>query len=347
MSEQKLLLSKKPKLTIATTVKNGAKYLCRTVSSILDQTFTDYEHVVVDGGSEDGTQKILEAYDHIKWISVPDTTVVEGQRSAISLSTGEYIMFCCVSDGYLDRSWFQRCVDILDSRPDISLVYGLHKVKWEDGSLSPIIYSEIESAPPPQGMAFFPYWLATFFPFHEANMCVRTSVFKAILPDSGDKSYCGRWSPFMKFRYNFNISGYLPYFEPIVACYTRVHNDSLNNSSYCGKKSRLVETEFIRDVMDYRIDFLAGRIQHVFRDGNGRIIQTIHSRELPGYRRKVWQYRAYRNNYFDYIDPINLSYLRIKFNPKADRRPSGRVHNPDWSDTYSCFNKKVAAKTQR
>ncbi len=302
-----------PKLSIATTVKNGARYLQETIGSITKQTFTDYEHVVVDGGSTDETRAILKKYGHIRLFCEADNNVVDGQRKAIALTRGRYLMFCCVSDGYLDPSWFQQCVGILDSNPDVSLVYGLHKVKRTDDTLTPVIYDELETMPPPQKMDFLPFWLATFFPFQESTWCVRTEIFKAMLPSPNDKSYCGRWSPFMKFRFNFNRWGYLPYFLPLVACYTREHTDSLNNGGYRNKKSQWIEEEHMNNIVDYRCDVLSGRKTHAFRDGEGRIIEKIGRPQLPDLNKKVLEYRTSRKSHFPHIDPLNKKFLMSKY----------------------------------
>ena len=50
------------KLSIITINYNNAEGLCRTIQSVQSQTFRDFEHIIVDGGSEDGSVEIIEAY---------------------------------------------------------------------------------------------------------------------------------------------------------------------------------------------------------------------------------------------------------------------------------------------
>ena len=168
-------MSAVPKVSIFTAVKNGGRFLVDTIESVLNQTFKDYEHVIVDGASTDGTVDILKRYPHIRWMSEPDSSAAEGFHKALRMCRGEYLFQCCVSDGFLDRKWFETCVDILDKDPDISMVYGFPQYMSEDGHLGRIAYSEFFDQPPPQKEAFLPFWLATRFFYPEGNYCVRRS----------------------------------------------------------------------------------------------------------------------------------------------------------------------------
>lgn len=198
----------KPKISVFTTYKNGGRFLRETLDSILNQTFEDFKIVLVDGASTDDTLQILEEEykdePRLRWISEPDNDANEGFHKAISMSSGEYIMPCCVSDGYLSRNWFQECVEILGNDQEVSLVYGFPQTMMEDGSLREVVYSEFIHQPPPQKMAFFPFWLATFFHYPEITYCVREDIFKKMFPDANSKESYAHTNPFIKFLYNFN-----------------------------------------------------------------------------------------------------------------------------------------------
>lgn len=83
------------KLTIITINFNHREGLQRTIDSIVNQTFTDYEWIVVDGGSTDGSRELLEKYtDHFAWwCSEPDNGVYNAMNKGIAHATGEYINF--------------------------------------------------------------------------------------------------------------------------------------------------------------------------------------------------------------------------------------------------------------
>ena len=288
-------MSSRPKISVITTSKNGARFLRETIESILQQSFTDYEHVVADGASTDNTLDILKEYEHIKWKSEPDRNSEEGFFKALAMAQGEYIMICCVSDGYLDRDWFRQCAEVLDNDPDVSLVYGIPQLMAEDGTLGKIKSSDFMKKSPPQKMDFFPFWLGTFALCPEITFCVRTQIFKQCLPryePSGDFLHN---NTILGFNYNFNILGYLPYFMPTVASYGRYHSDSCTK-----KRTELMKTtkEQYRATVDhYGKKVLSGTKEHVFRDGRGNVIKKIETDDLARYRKKVLEYRLNRRAY--------------------------------------------------
>lgn len=75
----------RPKISVITASKNTGCFLRQTIESILQQSFTDYEHVVVDGVSTDKTLEILKEYKHIRWISEPDEGADDGFYKAMKM----------------------------------------------------------------------------------------------------------------------------------------------------------------------------------------------------------------------------------------------------------------------
>ena len=145
----------KPRVSLFTTVKNGERFLADTVESVLNQSYKDYEHVIVDGGSTDGTIDILKQYSHLRWISEPDNGPGEGFHKAIRMCRGEFIFQCCMSDGFLDPKWFELCVKTMDADPEVSMVYGFPQYRSEEGHLGKVAYAEFFDRPPPQNTVVF------------------------------------------------------------------------------------------------------------------------------------------------------------------------------------------------
>lgn len=83
------------KLSIITINFNHKEGLKRTIDSIVNQTFTDYEWIVVDGGSTDGSKELLEQYKDkfTWWCSEPDKGVYNAMNKGITHATGEYVNF--------------------------------------------------------------------------------------------------------------------------------------------------------------------------------------------------------------------------------------------------------------
>ncbi|NQT03967.1 MAG: glycosyltransferase [Planctomycetes bacterium] len=304
-------MEERPKISVITASKNGGRFLRQTIESILEQTFTDYEHVFVDGASTDNTLKILEEYKHIRWISEPDRHPDEGFYKAMMMSRGEYIMFCCVSDGYLDRDWFGKCVEVLDNDPEVSLVYGLPQCMTEDGTSGKIAYSNFLNHPPPQKMDHFPFWLGTFSLCPESTFCVRADMFKECFPKYEPTGFFLQNNALLSFGYNFSTKGYLPYFLPEVASFGRYHHDS--SSVKFNKENKIMKKQYQSATIQYGNEVLAGRRKHVFRDVKSNAIKTIEPEELKLCRKKVLDYRINRKAYLGRRSPNPLSYQVKKF----------------------------------
>ena len=280
-----------PKISIITPSLNHGRFLRETIRSIESQSFVDYEHIVVDGGSTDGTLEILHEHPGLRWISERDDCILEAYWKAIRMATGSYIVQCCVSDGFLDADWLQRCATVLDGEPEISLVWGYPRYMSEDGVLGEVSYPEFRSRAAPQGKEFLALWLATGFWLPEGNYCVRAEVLRECFPPNAPDSPC-RINPALQFNYNFNTSGYLPRFLPVIANYGRTH------AGQRGQTLRDVESEilaaYLQDVRGYKKRLFQREVVHRFRDGQGRIIGEVAAGDLSRYRMEILKWRLKR-----------------------------------------------------
>lgn len=85
-----------PKFSIITICYNSSKTIERTIKSVLGQTFTDYEYIIVDGGSKDSTLEIVKKYEPLfegkmKWKSEPDKGIYDAMNKGIECSSGTII----------------------------------------------------------------------------------------------------------------------------------------------------------------------------------------------------------------------------------------------------------------
>lgn len=81
------------KISIITVVFNGAVTLEDTIRSVIDQSYENIEHIIIDGGSTDATLDILRKYngDVAYWVSEKDTGIYDAMNKGIALCTGEYV----------------------------------------------------------------------------------------------------------------------------------------------------------------------------------------------------------------------------------------------------------------
>jgi glycosyltransferase involved in cell wall biosynthesis len=282
-----------PKISVIIASKNRGRFLRQTLDSILQQSFADYEIVVADSTSTDDTLDILQDYKrnghNIRWKSEMDRHTDEGFYNAMKMARGEYIMYCCVSDGYLNQDWLRKCVEVMGNDPQVSLVYGLPRCMSEDGKLGKVIFSKFTEQPPPQKELFLPFWLGTYFIFPENTFCVRTSVFKECFPKFKTTGYFLQNHALFSFNYNFNINGYLSHFSPVVASFGRAHHDSNNNQLVNFNKR--MKKQYLLAVGQYRRNVLKGNVRHFFRDGESNVIGQVQKSELKGLQKKVFRYQ--------------------------------------------------------
>jgi glycosyltransferase involved in cell wall biosynthesis len=72
-----------PKLSIINL--NNAACLQKTIDSVVSQTFTDYEYIIIDGGSSDGSRRIIEKHAHrlAYWVSEPDKGIYNRMKTLV------------------------------------------------------------------------------------------------------------------------------------------------------------------------------------------------------------------------------------------------------------------------
>lgn len=89
-----------PHISIITVTYNAAFLLEKTIRSIIKQSYTSIEYILVDGGSKDGTIDIIRRYESkiSKWISEPDKGIYDAMNKGLIMATGEYVWFVNAGD---------------------------------------------------------------------------------------------------------------------------------------------------------------------------------------------------------------------------------------------------------
>jgi glycosyltransferase involved in cell wall biosynthesis len=93
------------KISIITINYNDAEGLGKTLTSVAAQTYTNIEHIIIDGGSTDSSVEVIREYEQslisspspfasrLKWISEPDKGIYDAMNKGVAKSSGEYLLF--------------------------------------------------------------------------------------------------------------------------------------------------------------------------------------------------------------------------------------------------------------
>ena len=98
------------KLSIITVNLNNNEGLRKTIDSVLNQTHKDFEHVIIDGGSTDGSVEVIKQYknNRLKWISEKDHGIYNAMNKGIIKACGEYLLFINSGDFLYSDSTIEK-----------------------------------------------------------------------------------------------------------------------------------------------------------------------------------------------------------------------------------------------
>ncbi|SOD92300.1 glycosyltransferase family 2 protein [Spirosoma fluviale] len=104
-----------PTLSIITITYNAERFLERTIESIVAQQATDFEYIVIDGASKDGTLDIIKRYEnHITtWVSEPDGGLYDAMNKGQQRATGEYVWFMNAGDELYDSETLPKLLEAI------------------------------------------------------------------------------------------------------------------------------------------------------------------------------------------------------------------------------------------
>lgn len=129
-------------VSILTPSFNQAQWLTDNLRSVATQTYPHIEHVVMDGGSTDGTVALLEAAgESVVWRSEPDKGQADAINKAFAASTGEIVGWINSDDAYFDTGVVADVVAFFDAHPDVDVAYGHCVQTTEDGAFIQILWA--------------------------------------------------------------------------------------------------------------------------------------------------------------------------------------------------------------
>lgn len=113
-----------PFFSIVTVCLNPGSELIKTADSVLSQDFKDYEYVIKDGGSDDGTERYMSGDSHVRFVSSPDEGIYHAMNQALAMCGGKYVNFMNAGDTFAVNNALRNVAEccIRNSWPDFLYV---------------------------------------------------------------------------------------------------------------------------------------------------------------------------------------------------------------------------------
>lgn len=116
------------KLSIITINRNNVAGLEKTLQSVATQTFKEFEYIVVDGASTDGSVEIIKKYEpqftHLRWVSEPDSGIYNAMNKGLRMASGEYIQILNSADCLAAFDVTEKMLAALEKVGNPSILYG-------------------------------------------------------------------------------------------------------------------------------------------------------------------------------------------------------------------------------
>lgn len=122
------------KLSIITVNLNNKSGLQKTIDSVISQTYKDFEWIIIDGGSTDGSKELIKKYSQYitYWVSEPDKGIYNAMNKGIVKAKGEYLLFLNSGDYLINTNIIEQAFPFMNNA---DFVYGSLQLVNRDGDI--------------------------------------------------------------------------------------------------------------------------------------------------------------------------------------------------------------------
>jgi len=221
-------------LSVITINLNNKKGLQETIESVVNQKYRNFEYVIIDGNSNDGSIEVIKQYSNVvnNWISEPDKGIYDAQNKGIKLSQGNYLLFLNSGDKLVDDNILERLAVQMNG---VDIVYGDLEIiepnkRWVKKYSQPLTFG---------------YFLRDTLP-HQASFINRDIINKCggLFDDS--LSLASDWKFFLDAVCRKNAT--VKYVDEVITLYDYLGISSLkeNQTKLLDEKKMVLENEYPR-----------------------------------------------------------------------------------------------------
>ena len=178
------------KVSIVTVVYNAADTIADALTAVNQQSYDDIEHIVIDGASTDGTQSVIEKFDHIAaFVSEPDAGIYDAMNKGVSMATGDVIGLLNADDFYQHKHVIRDAVAAIKSH-DVDACYA--DLVYVNAIDTDIVVRYWTSQEYSKGLCFTGWMPAHPTLFLRRSVYDRTGLFDTTLDYQADLEFCAR-----------------------------------------------------------------------------------------------------------------------------------------------------------
>ena len=112
-----------PKISIITACFNSIHTIRETLESVRSQDYPHWEHIVIDGGSTDGTVEVLKEFPHLQWISEKDEGHYHAMNKGVARATGDVVNILNADDCFRPGA-LRKVAEAFQAHPDWDGLFG-------------------------------------------------------------------------------------------------------------------------------------------------------------------------------------------------------------------------------
>ena len=283
---EKIEHQERPLVSVVCINKNNIATLEQSIRSVLSQTVKNFEFIIADGGSTDGSIDFIRKFPEINLLDGVDTSRADGVLRAVRAARGKYIAFMTSTDGYVSQTWLETATAYLEQDQEAGLVWGAAISMDTRGQLVSRFFPKefVQRKAVAQKQAWFPLWMVehdtrlSYIP--ELSYCVEADLYKRLIEPHPECPELATIDPILRFHFEFIRQGYLPVYLPSLVYFGRHHEGQAQFS----KSMNDWLARYNRERKAYVTSLLTGRRVHVWRERAGQEVGRM------GHAAAIWQF---------------------------------------------------------